>query len=171
MSRSEPSEGDRRHDRRQHIKSVRRCARMPAGMSATGPMAGGGTDERQRFPRDSTQLSKIRRFVRTWFEQFDVRAAAIDDFELAVSELATNAIQHGAGSTIDVHLAVDGDVLSAVVAADSEHTGRIGRVDTWQIAPPEAVNGRGLGIVAAVMDVVEFSSDAGQAVFRCRRRR
>ena len=141
-------------------------------MSATGPRAGRGTDERrQRFPRDSTQLSQIRRFVRTWFEQFDVKSAAIDDFELAVSELATNAIQHGAGSTIDVQLAVDRELLTAVVAADSEQIARIGRVETWQIAPPEAVNGRGLGIVAAVMDVVEFSSDAGRAVFRCRRRR
>jgi anti-sigma regulatory factor (Ser/Thr protein kinase) len=141
-------------------------------MSARRPTAGPGTGERQqRFPRDSRELSHIRRFVRTWFEQHDVAAAAVDDFELAISELATNAIQHGAGSTIDVRLAVHGDVLTAVVAADSDHMARIGQVETWQIAPPEAVNGRGLGIVAAVMDVVEFSADAGQAVFRCRRRR
>jgi serine/threonine-protein kinase RsbW len=133
-------------------------------------MAGRTTGELQRrFSRDTTQLAQIRRFVRTWFEQRDVPREAIDDFELAVSELATNAIQHGAGDTIDIQLAVDADGLSAVVAADSDHAGRIGQVETWHIAPPEAVNGRGLGIVAAVMDVVEFSADTGRAVFRCRR--
>jgi serine/threonine-protein kinase RsbW len=133
-------------------------------------MAGRTTGERERqFSRDTTQLAQIRRFVRTWFEQRDVERHAIDDFELAVSELATNAIQHGAGATIDIQLTVDSDGISAVVAADSDDLERIGRVETWQIAPPEAVNGRGLGIVAALMDVVEFSSDAGRAVFRCRR--
>lgn len=133
-------------------------------------MAGRTTGERERrFSRDTTQLAQIRRFVRTWFEQREVSRDAIDDFELAVSELATNAIQHGAGDSIDIHLTVDHDGMSAVVAADSDNAGRIGQVETWQIAPPEAVNGRGLGIVAAVMDVVEFSGDAGRAVFRCRR--
>jgi serine/threonine-protein kinase RsbW len=141
-------------------------------MSATGANAGGVADRRHRsFARDTTQLSQIRRFVRGWFEQHDVPADAVDDFELAVSELATNAIQHGAGSTIEVELAVDHGSLSAVVAAGSDHINRIGQVETWQIAPPEAVNGRGLGIVAAVMDVVEFSADTGRAVFRCRRQR
>lgn len=126
---------------------------------------------RQRFLRDPSQLAEIRRFVRTWFAQRDVPTNVIDDFELAVSELATNATQHGAGATIEVELAVDGHGFSAVVAADTEHATRIGAVDSWHIAPPDAMSGRGLGIVAAVMDVVEVDGDAGRAVFRCHRRR
>ena len=139
-------------------------------MSATEPEASRTTGERhRRFTRDTTQLAHIRRFVRTWFEERDVPRDTIDDFELAVSELATNAIQHGAGDTIDVELTADGDGLCAVVAADSDHAGRIADAKTWQIAPPDAISGRGLGIVAAVMDVVEFSADSGRTVFRCRR--
>lgn len=140
-------------------------------MSATGPMAGRATDHTRRgFPRDTSQLSDIRRFARTWFHERMVPADIVDDFELAISELATNATQHGAGATIEIELAVDHDEVSAVVAADTHHAARIGSVDSWQIAPPEAINGRGLGIVAAVMDIVEFGGDDGRAVFRCRKR-
>jgi anti-sigma regulatory factor (Ser/Thr protein kinase) len=124
----------------------------------------------RRFPRDSSQLADIRRFVRTWFEQHDVSPLLIDDFELAVSELSTNATQHGSGPAIDVRLAVDSGSLSAVVAADTERPGDIGSVESWHIAPPAALSGRGLGIVAAVMDTVEFSSDGGRASFRCQRK-
>jgi anti-sigma regulatory factor (Ser/Thr protein kinase) len=138
-------------------------------MSTTGPAAGSTTHELHRsFSRDTSQLADVRRFVRSWFEQHDVSPTVVDDFELAVSELATNATQHGAGASIDIVLAVDEQSISAVVAADSDQAGRIGSVDSWHIAPASAVNGRGLGIVAAVMDVVEFSGDAGRAVFRCR---
>ncbi|MBI5088253.1 MAG: ATP-binding protein [Actinobacteria bacterium] len=125
----------------------------------------------RRFARQTQQLTAIRRFVRTWFEARSVDASAIDDLELAVSELATNAIQHGSGDVIEIQLADEPDELVAVVAADTEHLERIGTVSSWHIAPPDAVNGRGLGIVAAVMDSIEFSSDDGRAVFRCRRRR
>lgn len=137
-------------------------------MSTTGPARSTTDESRRRFARDTSQLSDIRRFVRSWFEHHGVPATVIDDFELAVSELATNATQHGAGAAIDIVLAVDEASFSAVVAADTEHPGQIGSVESWHVAPASAVNGRGLGIVAAVMDVVEFSSDAGQAVFRCR---
>ena len=109
--------------------------------------------------------------VRSWFESRSVPPAVIDDFELAVSELATNATQHGTGPDIELELAVTSTHFSAVVAAETAHPGRIGEVESWQIAPPEALSGRGLGIVAAVMDVVEFSGDDGRAVFRCHRRR
>jgi serine/threonine-protein kinase RsbW len=125
----------------------------------------------RRFARQTQQLTAIRRFVRTWFEARDVDAAAIDDLELAVSELATNAIQHGSGDVIEIQLADERNQLIAVVAADSDRADRIGDVASWRIAPPDAVNGRGLGIVAAVMDSIEFSADDGRAVFRCRRRR
>ncbi|MGD9995351.1 MAG: ATP-binding protein [Ilumatobacteraceae bacterium] len=125
----------------------------------------------RRFARQTQELTSIRRFVRTWFEARDVDPAAIDDLELAVSELATNAIQHGSGDVIEVELAAEPAELVAIVAADSEHLERIGDVRSWHIAPPDAVNGRGLGIVAAVMDEIEFSADQGRAVFRCRRRR
>ncbi len=139
-------------------------------MSTTGPTAGGTSDEmHRRFSRDTSQLADVRRFVRSWFEQHQVPPAVIDDFELAISELATNATQHGAGASIDIVLAVDEQSISAVVAADSEHVAQIGSVESWHVAPASSLNGRGLGIVAAVMDVVEFSSDDGQAVFRCRR--
>lgn len=141
-------------------------------MSTTGPAASSTTDElHRRFPRATSQLGDIRRFVRSWFEQHQVPPTIIDDFELAVSELATNATQHGAGVSIDIVLAVNDQSISAVVAAQTDHAAQIGSVESWHIAPASAVDGRGLGIVAAVMDVVEFSSDAGQAVFRCRRLR
>jgi anti-sigma regulatory factor (Ser/Thr protein kinase) len=160
------------HANARHIAEVRLCARLPVGMNTRRPPAGRASDEtRQGFPRDTSQLAEIRRFVRTWFAQRDVPANVIDDFELAVSELATNATQHGAGATIEIELGVDGDGFSAVVSADTEHAGRIGTVDSWQIAAADAMSGRGLGIVAAVMDVVEVDGDAGRAVFRCRRRR
>lgn len=140
-------------------------------MSTREPTADRATDiKRRRFERDSSQLAVIRRFVRDWYVGHEVPADVVDDFELAVSELATNAAQYGAGSSIEIELAVEPRNVILVVAADTVHASRIGSVESWQIAPPEAVDGRGLGIVAAVMDVVEFSDDSGRAVFRCSRR-
>ncbi|MCU1359415.1 MAG: putative sigma factor regulation protein [Ilumatobacteraceae bacterium] len=141
-------------------------------MNTTGSTAGQATDEKQRqFARDTSQLTDIRRFVREWLGQRNVPSDVVDDFELAVSELATNATQHGSGPTIDIGLTVDVSGFTATVAAATEHMDGIGHVNTWRIAPPESLSGRGLGIVAAVMDVVEFSDDGDRAVFRCGRRR
>jgi len=141
-------------------------------MNTSGPAAEVTADQIERsFPRSSAQLSEIRGTVRSWFESHGMQRSMIDDFELAVSELATNATQHGAGPHIELELAATSTHFSAVVAAETSHPGRIGDVGSWQIAPPDALSGRGLGIVAAVMDVVEFSGDDGRAVFRCQRRR
>jgi anti-sigma regulatory factor (Ser/Thr protein kinase) len=139
---------------------------------STGSTAGGTTSGiGRRFSRETQQLTRIRRFVRSWLGEQGVDDDVVDAFELAVSELATNAIQHGSGDEIDIQLSAARDGLVAIVAADSERVGDIGAVDSWRIAPPEAISGRGLGIVAAVMDSIEFSGDGGRAVFRCRRRR
>lgn len=131
------------------------------------------TDDRieRRYPRSTSQLAEIRRGVRTWFQARGMSPAMVDDFELAVSELATNATQHGAGSDIALELSISSTTYSAMVVAATDHPDQIGDVASWQIAPADALSGRGLGIVAAVMDVVEFSGDDGRAVFRCHRRR
>jgi serine/threonine-protein kinase RsbW len=147
---------------------VRETARNMSEMGSSGPPS--GPHDRQ-FPRDTSQLGLIRQFVRSSLHQSGIAPTLIDDFELAVSELATNAMQHGAGASVHVRLDVDEGMVSAVVDAETDHPGSIGRVETWRIAPPEAINGRGLGIVAAIMDVVEFSGDHGRAVFRCCGRR
>ena len=141
-------------------------------MNTPGPTADVTADPiERRFPRSTARLAEIRRAVRSWCEAHAMPQAMVDDFELAVSELATNATQHGTGPDIAIELSATPTFFSVVVAADTRHADQIGDVGSWQIAPPEALSGRGLGIVAAVMDEVEFSGDDGRAVFRCRRRR
>ena len=73
-----------------------------------------------------------------------VPAARLEDLRLILSELATNAVTHGAGPTIDIRLEADGALVSGEVVDDG---------DGFDLPPPptlEAPGGRGLAIVGAL---------------------
>lgn len=68
----------------------------------------------------------------------------LEDLRLVLSELATNAIVHGTGPSIDVHLAADGPVVRGEV---------VDAGDGFATPPPpsfDAPGGRGLAIVGAL---------------------
>lgn len=82
---------------------------------------------------------------------------------LALSELATNAVQHGPPSKIGIEVDVEGDEIELRVKQGPAE-GIIPHPDLWRLpADRSQITGRGLGIVAAVSDTVEVRDD-GQAL-------
>ncbi len=78
---------------------------------------------------------------------------------LAVSELATNAVQHGPDAAICVEVQVEGDEIELRVK-QSAGRGAIPYPDSWRLPDDRSqICGRGLAIVAAVSDAVEVVVD------------
>jgi anti-sigma regulatory factor (Ser/Thr protein kinase) len=106
----------------------------------------------------TSQVAVARRFVRqavTGLVPDEVAA----DLQLIVSELFTNAVQYGSAPRVSVTVDVGPD--QAGVAVDSGSPAPdVGPIETWSIASEAEVNGRGLGIVRHLADVVRVERDS-----------
>ncbi|WP_040495866.1 ATP-binding protein [Ilumatobacter nonamiensis] len=89
----------------------------------------------------------------------------VADLELAVSELATNVLQHSDSSTI--HLVLRREPSQWIL--DVDHADDLDEIDRT-LPDPTALTGRGLFIVQSVMDDVEIVNDAGHRRVRCAKR-
>jgi serine/threonine-protein kinase RsbW len=108
---------------------------------------------------DLTRLAIARRFVRTTLADIDPDVSA--DLQLATSELVTNAIEHGAGDPITITITITrGDRRATVAVRSSGRSPDVGPPSTWNVAPPDAITGRGLGIVRALADHVAVRRSA-----------
>jgi anti-sigma regulatory factor (Ser/Thr protein kinase) len=103
------------------------------------------------FTSDAASVSQARRFV---LSLLDVDPVTTDSVQLAVSELATNAVLH-ARSSFKVQVSQNGSSIrvavfdrSAAAAAPKDYG-------------PEAVTGRGLTIVERVTDDWGVTPDSG----------
>ncbi len=111
----------------------------------------------------TTELSIARRSVA--HAALDVLAAdRTPDVELCVSELVTNALEHGDGTGVVVsHGVVEGSFI--VTVSNGSHTlpqRAIGRV------PVDRPSGRGLQIVHALADGVAVYGEHGAVAVSCR---
>lgn len=108
------------------------------------------------LPGTERSVADARRRVRVWLGD---RHPLLDDIALCVSELATNAITHtpsGDGGKITVRLVSSGPLIRAEVTNDGATGSRpLARHD------PDAENGRGLLIVAAVADAWGVVEESG----------
>lgn len=87
----------------------------------------------------------------------------VDDFELAVSELATNVLRHTDSDSIGVAVRrIGGDWVLDV--ADAE---RVPPLDSVELPAPSQITGRGLFVVISVMDNVGVATIDGTQVVRC----
>lgn len=88
-----------------------------------------------------------------------------DDVALVVSELVTNALEHGAGGTVEVLLGLGDDhELEVSVGSRSEAL----PMPRAQPASVHDVRGRGLPIVASLSDSVTISGEADSVRVVCR---
>jgi serine phosphatase RsbU (regulator of sigma subunit) len=99
-------------------------------------------NDRLTLGADADAVPRARRFVTAALAGTEVADLAVDA-ELVVAELVTNAILH-AGSPIDVGVAVEG----RTVRIEVRDPVRVGPVRG--LAGPDAMTGRGLGLVAAL---------------------
>jgi len=91
--------------------------------------------------RDPDSPSHARRALRDWFGIADVDADLVDDAELLVSELVTNALRHGRGG-IELRAALDGNRLFVEVVDEGSGFER-----TLRRSDFDQVGGWGLEIV------------------------
>lgn len=108
------------------------------------------------LPRDGQSVGLVRDIVGHAFQIFGVAPATIDEVRLALSEACTNVVQHAAADDdYEVRLFVDEAECSIRVI----NTG--GEFDARSLAgvmpDPSSPRGRGVAIMQAVMDRVEFS--------------
>lgn len=126
----------------------------------------GGTDVlRAEFDRELREVATAREWLRTHLP--DLPPDVSRDAQLVLSELVTNAIEHGTGDPV----VVSADRRPDAVVLTVESVGpapSVGAVDSWRVAEAHEVTGRGLGIVRAVADSVDVMKTADRLVVTAR---
>lgn len=99
-------------------------------------------------------LSFARHGLADWLRAQDAGSAVIDEVQVAVSELAANAIEASPDGRADIRASVEDHRLRVVVSNDGGS-----QPFTWTastaVEDPTALRGRGLRIAAGLADSVE----------------
>ena len=129
--------------------------------------------EQQAFEAVPGSARLARRFVSETLRLNGATDDLISDYCLVVSELATNIIEHGDGSSLVIFLDVaDPAWWELEVAGGASRPGsQLLRPETWTVADSDDASGRGLGIVRHLMDDIATDTSGGRVSIRCRRRR
>jgi serine/threonine-protein kinase RsbW len=111
------------------------------------------------LPRDEQTVPVARHIVRNAMEQVGVAEACVYDVELALSEACTNVLLHsGPGDQFVVRLDLE-DRLGLIRVIDVGHGFDSARLQASD-ALPDDERGRGLGLMQAMVDRVDFTSRA-----------
>lgn len=137
-------------------------------------MTVGTTDQQWRaFAAVAASARSTRMFVADALRSRGADALVISDYQLVVSELASNVIEHGDGTDLVVGIDVsDPDWWEVEVAYGPAFAeGQALQPDAWVVADARQFSGRGLGIVRQLMDDVITAASGDHVSVRCRRRR
>jgi serine/threonine-protein kinase RsbW len=118
------------------------------------------------LPRDEQTVPVARHIVRNAMVQVGVEETCVDDVELALSEACTNVLLHsGPGEQFVVRLDLE-DRLGVIRVVDVGHGFDSAKLRTVDDDLVEAEQGRGLGLMQAMVDRVDFTSrpEAGTVV-------
>ena len=118
------------------------------------------------LPRDEQTVPVARHIVRNAMEQVGVEETCVYDVELALSEACTNVLVHsGPGDQYVVRLDLE-DRLGVIRVIDVGHGFDSARLLQASDALPDDERGRGLGLMQALVDKVDFTSrrEAGTIV-------
>jgi anti-sigma regulatory factor (Ser/Thr protein kinase) len=108
------------------------------------------------LPRDASTVPKTRGVLDAALALFSVSRECRDDIALAVGEACANAVEHAAdGADYEVTVTIRDD--RCVIDVIDDGVGVAEPVDLE--AGPDAETGRGLRIIRALADVVEFRRD------------
>lgn len=110
------------------------------------------------LPKESQTVSLIRSVVKHALATFGVTRDCIDDICLALSEACTNVVDHAVpDDEYEVRLEVDEARCAISVRNTGEGFDAEGLADV--MPNPRSPRGRGVAIMRAVMDQVDFSSE------------
>jgi serine/threonine-protein kinase RsbW len=109
------------------------------------------------LPRDSSTLPVVRHIAAAALNELGVEAEAIDDVSLALTEAAANVVKHsGAGDQYEVHLVLENQTCEIRVI-DTGHGFDSSSLGVSMASPSEE-QGRGMALMAALVDSVHFES-------------
>lgn len=128
-------------------------------------MAGEGVFRMELAPR-LADLALARRFVREQLS--DAPHDVVADFEIIVSELLTNAVEHGPLGPLGIQLERWKSGVSLKVDSPNPGTDLAG-ADTWSVADVDQITGRGLGIVRRLADDVSVARSTNSLSITARR--
>jgi anti-sigma regulatory factor (Ser/Thr protein kinase) len=116
---------------------------------------------------DFLDMAPVRQFVADHARRLGVPADRLDDFTLAVNEIATNAVRHGAGHG-EVRLwATERRVICEIADRGTAQGNFLG----FLRADPRAGQGHGLWIARQICDLLEMRSGASGTTVRLHMRR
>jgi len=110
------------------------------------------------LPKETETVSLIRAVVKNGLATFGVTTDCVDDICLALSEACTNVVQHaGLDDEYEVRLQVD----EFVCAISVKNTGEGFDASALRnvMPSPSSPRGRGVAIMRAVMDQVDFDPE------------
>ena len=110
------------------------------------------------LPRDAETVGLVRGVVANALRSFGVTAGCVDDIRLALSEACTNVIEHAAADDeYEVRLEVDEE--RCAISVKNTGIGFDATALAGVMPTPDSPRGRGVAIMRAVMDSVEFGSE------------
>jgi anti-sigma regulatory factor (Ser/Thr protein kinase) len=155
------------------VSGSKSCSEAPDVVAAAAAnrivMSTAADCERRSFKRASTSPRLARNFVTDIFEGNGAAPTVVEAFQLAVSELVSNVVEHGAGEFVDVEIDVNDPKCWEMIVVGilpTEQT-RLPMTHLWQVAGPFESSGRGLGIVRQLMDEVSTSQSGSSLAIRC----
>ena len=110
------------------------------------------------LPKESSTVTLIRGVVANALSTFGVTDGCVDDIRLALSEACTNVVQHAAADDeYEVRLEVDDErcVISVKNTGNDFDASSLSGV----MPAVDSARGRGVAIMRAVMDHVDFASE------------
>ena len=117
------------------------------------------------LPRDSSTLPVVRHIAAFALGEVGVETEAIEDVSLALTEAAGNVVKHsGADDQYEVHLLLE-NTTCEIRVIDTGHGFDSNSLGV-NMAGPSAEQGRGMALMAALVDSVHFESrpEAGTIV-------
>ncbi len=124
---------------------------------------------RFRLPPDPARLRRARHRLRDYLQEHLLDPAAVDDVVLSIEEAMSNAVRHsGAGDDLEVELGFEGTDLITEVR-DHGCGFDVERFDPQRLPDPLSSSGRGLYLIAHLMDELELRSEGGLRVRAVRR--
>lgn len=114
-----------------------------------------------------TEMAPVRQFVADHAVRLGVPPDRLDDFTLAVNEVATNAVKHGAGHGVARLWSTDRRVVCEITDPGAATDNFLG----FLRADPHAERGHGLWIARQVCDLMEMRTGASGTIVRLHVRR
>lgn len=109
------------------------------------------------LPRDSSTLPVVRHIAAAALRELGVEEEAIADVSLALTEAAANVVKHsGIDDKYEVHFILE-NTLCEIRVIDTGHGFDSGALGVSMAGPSEE-QGRGMALMAALVDSVRFES-------------